>query len=58
MSNEHEKIIREAAFSLEVEGFDVTDNEKQTALDMLEGRITLEDIITRVLTKGKEYARI
>ena len=56
MTERHKEIIDEAAFSLEVEGFYVTDSEKQTVAGMLEGKRTLQSIIQEYLAKGKAYA--
>jgi hypothetical protein len=58
MSEKQKEILEEAVFSLEVEGFEVTETEKQIVSEMLEGKRTLQDIISEYVIKGKSYARI
>ena len=45
MSEHNREILEEAVFSLEVEGFQVTDTEKLVVSEMLDGKRTLQDII-------------
>ena len=58
MSENQNEILEEAVFSLEVEGFKVTDTEKQIISEMLEGKRTLQDIIQEYIAKGKSYAEV
>jgi len=52
------EILEEAVFSLEVEGFKVTDTEKRIVSEMLGGKRSLQDIIQEYIAKGKSYAGI
>ena len=36
----------------------MTDEERKFGIDMLEGKISLQDVIQNILEKGKDYARI
>jgi len=58
MSEKHKEILEESVFSLEVEGFKVTDEEKQIISEMLEGKRTLQDIIQEYIARGKAYAEV
>ena len=58
MSDKNKEILEEAVFSLEVEGFKVTDEEKRIVVEMLEGNRTLQDIIQEYVAKGKSYAGV
>ena len=58
MSEYQNEILEEAVFSLEVEGFKVTDSEKQIVREMLEGKRTLQSIIQEYIAKGKLYAEV
>ena len=58
MSRDNEKILKESIFSLEVEGFHISEEEKQKVADMLEGKRTLESIIAEYVAKGRAYAGI
>ena len=58
MSEKHKEILDEAVFSLEVEGFKVTDEEKRIVREMLEGKRSLQDIIKEYVARGKSYAGI
>ena len=54
MTERDKEILEEAAFSLSVEGFDVTDAEGEMVGEMLEGKRTLQSIIDECVMKGKE----
>jgi len=58
MSKDNEKILKESIFSLEVEGFHITDEEKQKVADMLEGKRTLASLIAEYVEKGYAYAGV
>ena len=50
MSEKQKEILEESVFSLEVEGFQITDAEKQIVGEMLEGKRTLQSIIQEYKT--------
>jgi hypothetical protein len=58
MSEENKKILDEAAFSLAVEGFFVTDDEKYKVAEMLEGKRTLESIVAECVSEARAYAGV
>ena len=58
MSEHNQEILEESVFSLEVEGFVITDEEKQIVSEMLDGKRTLQDIVQEYVARGKSYAGI
>jgi hypothetical protein len=58
MSDRNKEILNEAVFSLEAEGFTVTDLGKQMVSEMLEGERVLQGIIREFTAKGKMYAGV
>lgn len=45
------RIIREAEASMKAEGFEVADQTKRDCMDILEGRITADDLIAKYVAK-------
>ena len=58
MSKENEKIIRETIYSLYVEGFETTDDEKQILIDIAEGRKNYKDVLTKYIQEAYNYAGV
>lgn len=58
MTKEQETILKEAEFSLSVEGLYVTDEERQNLIDVLEGRKSYKNLLEEIIAKGYAYGRI
>ena len=56
MSEQNKRILDDVTFFLECEGLYVTDEERQRGADMLEGKISLDEVIADILEKGRSYA--
>ena len=58
MSKDNEKIIRETIYSLYVEGFETTDDEKQVLIDIAEGRKNYKDVLAKYIKEAYAYAGV
>ena len=58
MTDKNKIILNEVIFSMEVEGFKVPENERQTLSDILEGKRTYQDVLNGYIKEAKTYAGI
>ncbi len=56
---ERQKInLNEVLFSMEVEGFDIPDKEKQTLIGVLDGKFTFSEVLNSYISEGESYGRV
>ena len=56
--NEIEKSIANVAFSMEAEGFTITEHQKNDWRNMLEGKITMEALLEAYAEKARRYGEL
>jgi len=55
MTEKQKEILDEVVFSWHVEGLDLTGDEKNTLVDVLEGRRTYQEVLDAYITEAKAY---
>ncbi|GHV45735.1 hypothetical protein FACS189492_3060 [Clostridia bacterium] len=58
MTEKQKRHLDEVVFSLSVEGFDVPDSEKNTLIEILDGKRTYQDVLSQYIAEAKSYARV
>ena len=58
MTEKQQKNLDEVVFSLRVEGFHVTDDGRKTLVEILEGKRTYQEVLSKYIAEAKSYARI
>ena len=56
MTDKNKKVLDEVIFSMEVEGFYIPENERQTLADILDGKRTYQDVLNGYIKEAKTYA--
>ena len=58
MTTKQKEILDEAIFSLSVEGMYVTNEEKEVAIDVLEGKRSFQEVLDGYIAEAHAYARV
>lgn len=58
MTEKQKTHLDEVIFSMEVEGFEIPDEEKETLIDILNGRYTFQEILDSYISEAKAYGRV
>ena len=58
MTKKQKTHLDEVIFSMEVEGFEIPDEEKETLIDVLNGRYTFQEILDSYISEAKAYGRV
>ena len=58
MTTKQKEILDEVVFSWHVEGLDLTDDEKNTLADVLEGKRSFQEVLDGYIAEARTYARV
>ena len=58
MSEQQKQNLEEVIFSMAVEGFEIPEEEKNTLIDILEGRRTYQEVLNSYIAEAKSYAGV
>ena len=58
MTMKQKELLDEVVFSWHVEGLDLTDDEKNTLVDVLEGRRSFQEVLDSYIAEAQTYARV
>ena len=58
MTKTQQTNLNEVVFSLSVEGFDIPKSEKDTLIEVLEGKRTYHDVLSDYITEAQSYAGV
>lgn len=58
MTEQQKKNLEEVIFSMEVEGFDIPDDEKENLIGILDGKYTFKEILESYISEAKAYGRV
>ncbi len=58
MTAKQKELLDEIIFSWHIEGLDLDDNEKNTLIDVLEGKRSYQEVLDSYIQEAKEYAKV
>lgn len=58
MTDKQKELLDEVVFSWHAEGLDLTEDEKNTLIDVLEGKRSYQEVLDGYLAEAKSYARL
>ncbi|MDD4690254.1 MAG: hypothetical protein BWY15_02179 [Firmicutes bacterium ADurb.Bin193] len=58
MTGKQKELLDEVVFSWHAEGLDLTEDEKNTLIDVLEGKRSYQEVLDGYLAEAKSYARL
>jgi len=58
MTNKQKEILDEVIFSWHVEGLDLTSDEKNTLVDVLEGKRSYQEVLNGYIAEARTYAKV
>lgn len=58
MTGKQKELLDEVVFSWHAEGLDLTEYEKNTLIDVLEGKRSYQEVLDGYLAEAKSYARL
>ena len=58
MTEQQQRNLEEVMFSLSVEGLNVPDDEKETLIEILDGKRTYQEVLSKYIAEAKSYARV
>ncbi len=58
MTERQKTNLNEVIFSMEVEGFNIPDNEKQTLIGVLDGKYTFSEVLNAYISEAESYGQV
>jgi len=58
MTNQQQRNLNEVVFSMQVEGFNIPNDERQTLIDILDGKRTYKEVLDGYIAEAKAYAKV
>lgn len=58
MTERQKTNLKEVIFSMEVEGFNIPDNEKQTLISVLDGKYTFSEVLDSYISEAESYGQV
>lgn len=58
MTEQQKKNLEEVIFSMEVEGFDIPDDEKENLIGILDGKYTFKEILESYISEAKTLDKV